>query len=141
MRQLLQNVIGNSLKYRRHGVEPLVNVSAKLPADNAPARDGQPRLCQITVTDNGIGFDAEYAERIFGIFQRLHGRTEYEGTGVGLAICRKIAERHGGSIEAEGRVDEGATFVITLPVTHAPILSRHIEIEQDQPGQELFSEV
>ena len=73
-------------------------------------------LCQISVEDNGIGFDEKYRERIFGIFQRLHGRNSYEGAGIGLSICRKIVERHGGTIEAIGTPEKGATFDITLPI-------------------------
>ena len=68
------------------------------------------------MADNGIGFDIKYLDRIFEVFQRLHGREEYEGTGVGLAICRKIAERHGGTITAESAKGQGATFIVTLPV-------------------------
>jgi light-regulated signal transduction histidine kinase (bacteriophytochrome) len=74
--------------------------------------------CQLAVADNGIGFDEKYLDRIFTVFQRLHGRDKYEGNGVGLAVCRRIAERHGGSITAESAPDRGATFVVTLPVRH-----------------------
>jgi light-regulated signal transduction histidine kinase (bacteriophytochrome) len=83
------------------------------------------------VEDNGIGFDEKYLDRIFQVFQRLHGRSEYEGTGVGLAICRKIAERHGGSIAAHGRPGEGAAFVVTLPARHP----RDAEATDEQPGE------
>ncbi len=107
IRQLFQNLIGNGLKYRRQGVPPLVRISATRSSDSG--------AYSIEVTDNGIGFDQAYAERIFGIFQRLHGRTAYEGTGVGLAICRKICERHGGSIAARGSPGSGATFTVVLP--------------------------
>ncbi len=110
MRQLMQNLIGNALKYHRPEVPPVVNVFSK------PVVSQSRELCQILVEDNGIGFEEIYADRIFTIFQRLHGRTEYEGTGVGLAVCRKIAERHGGSITARSTPGEGSSFMVTLPV-------------------------
>jgi PAS domain S-box-containing protein len=110
MRQLLQNLIGNSLKYRRPGTKPSIKVYG-LTSEGGPGP-----VCRIHVEDNGIGFDEKYLDRVFTVFQRLHGRTEYEGTGIGLAVCRKIAERHGGSITARSAPGEGATFVVTLPV-------------------------
>ena len=73
-------------------------------------------MCRITIADNGIGFDEKYLDRIFTIFQRLHGRGEYEGTGVGLAVCRRIVERHGGTLTAHSAPGQGATFLVTLPV-------------------------
>jgi light-regulated signal transduction histidine kinase (bacteriophytochrome) len=112
MRQLLQNLIGNALKFRKPDEAPVVHVDASIVNGRAPA-------CVLTVQDNGIGFDMKHAERIFAVFQRLHGRDEYEGTGVGLAICRRIAERHGGAIEASSAPGRGATFVVTLPVAQA----------------------
>ncbi len=118
MRQLFQNLLVNAVKFHRPGVPPVVEVEGELirePAEDSEALETSP-LCRITVRDNGIGFDEKYREQIFDVFQRLHGRDKYEGTGVGLAICRKIAERHGGSITAHGREGEGATFVVTLPV-------------------------
>jgi len=124
MRQLLQNLIGNALKFRRPGVAPVVTIAAAVPeggARGAPAAGGP--LVELRVADNGIGFDEKYLDRIFTPFQRLHGRGEYEGTGMGLAICRKIAERHGGSITARSAVNEGTTFVVTLPVHHPNIES------------------
>ena len=86
-------------------------------AADAPGPDGGPPrpAVRLTVADDGIGFDEKYLDRIFQVFQRLHGRTEYEGTGVGLAICRKIVERHGGDITAQSAPGQGATFVVTLP--------------------------
>jgi PAS domain S-box-containing protein len=123
MRQLLQNLIGNSLKYRQPDVSPVIKVHARLINDRRTQRRaaGQPsgRLCQILVEDNGIGFDEKYLDRIFTVFQRLHSRRDYEGTGVGLAVCRKIAERHGGTITAHSKPGEGAAFVVTLPEIQA----------------------
>jgi signal transduction histidine kinase len=115
MRQLFQNLIGNALKFSRPGVPPHVRVSASLPGDGTAV---------IRVADNGIGFDVKYLDRIFVPFERLHGRMEYEGTGMGLAICRKIAERHKGAITAESEPGEGTTFVVTLPLRHAEDESR-----------------
>jgi light-regulated signal transduction histidine kinase (bacteriophytochrome) len=81
-----------------------------------PESTGGGQLCQITVQDNGIGFDEKYLDRIFGVFQRLHERASYEGSGIGLAICRKIVERHRGRLTATSKLGEGATFIVTLPV-------------------------
>jgi PAS domain S-box-containing protein len=118
MRQLLQNLLSNALKFRRPGVPPVVRISGRLHGPEGPdpvGIDAASGLCQVTVADNGIGFKPDYAIRIFGIFQRLHGRGDYPGTGIGLATCRKILERHGGTIAASGRPGAGATFVFTLP--------------------------
>jgi PAS domain S-box-containing protein len=119
IRQLLQNLIGNALKFHRPGVPPVVQVQAQLLDGRERHRANGvscTRWCEITIQDNGIGFDEKYLDRIFQVFQRLHGRSEYEGTGVGLAICRKIAERHGGEITATSIPGQGATFIVTLPV-------------------------
>lgn len=107
MRQLFENLIGNALKFRGDGL-PVITVSS------TPEGSGGHR---ILVEDNGIGFDEKYLDRIFAPFQRLHGRSAYAGTGMGLAICRKVVERHGGSITASSRPGGGATFVVTLPET------------------------
>lgn len=112
MRQLFQNVISNAIKYHKEGVPPEVRVSARVSGD-----DGQ-AVCELQFQDNGIGFEMRYADRIFSIFQRLHGNQEFEGTGIGLATCRKIVERHSGAIEVESVVGEGSTFIIKLPVNH-----------------------
>ena len=105
MRQLLQNLVGNGLKFHKPDVPPRVEVSGNVNGN-----------AQIVVSDNGIGFDEKYADRIFTMFERLHGRTAYEGTGIGLAICRKIAQRHGGDVRAYSSPGEGARFVVTMPV-------------------------
>ena len=115
MRQLLQNLIGNALKFRRPEEPPVVKVEAQIiSAPDTPAR----KLCQLTISDNGIGFDEKYLDRIFNVFQRLHTRNEYEGTGMGLAIVRKIALHHGGDITAKSKPGQGASFILTLPVVH-----------------------
>ncbi|SMB94917.1 sensor histidine kinase [Deinococcus hopiensis] len=108
LRQLLQNLVGNALKYHREGVAPRVQVT---PVASAPG------TVRLLVRDNGIGFAPEHAERIFQPFQRLHGRGQYEGTGIGLAICRRIVERHGGTLTATGVEGKGSTFELTLPLT------------------------
>jgi PAS domain S-box-containing protein len=130
MRQLFQNLIGNGLKFSKPNTPPLI----KIRSQTNHARDNEFKqivfdaemladseipagYCRIYVEDNGIGFDEKYLDRIFTVFQRLHGRTEYEGSGVGLAVCRKIVERHNGHLTAAGKPENGATFIITLPLT------------------------
>ena len=115
MRQLLQNLLGNALKYRRKDVPPVVRLSSACSGG---------RNCTITVADNGIGFNDRYAEKIFKMFERLHARTQYAGSGIGLAICRKIVERHSGTIAATSTAGQGATFTVTLPITQ--VNSGHI---------------
>jgi PAS domain S-box-containing protein len=110
MRRLLQNLLGNALKFRRKDVPVVVDLGASSSGDGT---------CTITVSDNGIGFKTEHAEKIFRLFERLHARAQYDGSGMGLAICRKIVERHGGSIAATSTTGQGATFIVTLPVTQA----------------------
>ncbi len=121
MRQLLQNLIGNALKFRRPDVPPTVKVNAEMvtmPKPGAAPTDEPILCCRLTVADNGIGFDEKYLDRIFNVFQRLHGRNEYEGTGMGLAIARKLVLYHGGDITARSKPGEGACFIVTLPATH-----------------------
>jgi signal transduction histidine kinase len=110
LRQLFVNLLGNGLKFHREGVPPVVRVDAR-------ARDGE---WEITVADNGIGVDAEYAEKVFVIFQRLHARDRYPGTGIGLALAKKIAEFHGGRIRIAPSEGPGATIVLTLPASGRP---------------------
>jgi PAS domain S-box-containing protein len=113
MRQLLQNLLSNALKFRREGVPPSISVRGMLEAKT--------QRCVLEVEDNGIGFEEKYAERIFNVFQRLHGRGQYEGTGIGLAICRKIVERHGGTITARSTPGVGTVFRVSLPLNqHTP---------------------
>ena len=112
MRQLLQNLIGNALKFRKPGEPPVVKLDAR-----SMGRGGY----EIEVTDNGIGFEQKYVDRIFKLFQRLHERGVYEGSGMGLAICRKIVERHGGTITARSAPGAGTTFLIDLPAQQPAI--------------------
>jgi len=122
IRQLLQNLIGNGLKFHRPGTSPRVQVSATLePAPKELQQSGRidaacTDVCRLTIADNGIGFEESHVDRIFSPFKRLHGRDEYEGTGMGLAICRRIVERHGGEITADSTPGEGTTFTVLLPV-------------------------
>ena len=124
MRQLLQNLIANALKFHRPGTPPIVTVKARVfteEEESAGVATQARETCELTISDNGIGFDEKYLDRIFNIFQRLHGKSEYEGTGIGLATCRKIVERHVGSVTASSIAGEGATFTVTLPVKQAAI--------------------
>ncbi len=108
MRQLFQNLIGNALKFHKPDERPIVRVRSVSITDSG---------CQIIVEDNGIGFDEQYLERIFAPFQRLHDRnSRYEGSGMGLAICKRIVERHGGTLAARSEPGKGSTFIVTLPV-------------------------
>ncbi len=119
MRRLLQNLIGNALKFHREDEPPMVRVYAEmLDAEDDPVFEdaGSEGACRIFVADNGIGFDMAYVKQVFAPFQRLHGRVEYEGTGMGLAICRKIVARHGGDITAQSEPGQGTTFIINLPL-------------------------
>jgi chemotaxis family two-component system sensor kinase Cph1 len=116
MRQLFQNLIGNAFKFR--GKEaPLVRIRAERSDGTESAGGGAGAApWSIFVEDNGLGFNEEHLDRIFSLFQRLHGRSEFEGSGMGLAICRRIVARHGGSITAKSKPGEGSTFIVTLPV-------------------------
>ncbi len=110
MRQMFQNLISNSLKFHRKASNPRVKISG---------RKGKSGFAEITVEDNGIGFEAKFIDRIFLPFQRLFSHSDYEGSGMGLAICQKIVQRHGGKISAEGYPERGAKFVISLPLADA----------------------
>lgn len=107
LRQLFQNLISNALKFVKEGQTPRVRISAREPHGN---------LVDISVEDNGIGFDEKYMDRIFMPFQRLHGQEAYEGIGMGLTICHRIIQRHGGQLSAKSSLGKGSTFIITLPV-------------------------
>jgi PAS domain S-box-containing protein len=112
LRQLLLNLIGNGLKFQREGTPPVVRVAGEA------VTAGDKQMVRITVADNGTGFDEAHAERLFQPFVRLHRRAQFEGSGIGLAICRKIVERHGGWIEARSTPGEGSVFTVVLPAAH-----------------------
>jgi signal transduction histidine kinase len=123
MRQLIQNLVSNALKFTRPGVTPEVEIDGK-------AESGWVTL---TVRDNGIGFDPQYSRRIFRVFERLHGRGSYAGTGIGLALCRKIAERHGGTVVAESVPDQGSTFTVTMQAQRTEAVSDAPSVDEPEP--------
>ncbi len=120
MRQVFQNLIGNALKFSGSEEKPLIEVTSEIILEKSFESPTSPegKFCRITVKDNGIGFDEIYLDRIFIIFQSLNDRQTYEGTGIGLAIAKKIIEKHNGLITAKSKPDEGASFIIVLPLTN-----------------------
>lgn len=120
IRQVFQNLISNSLKFSRPGVPAAITIRSERVVtrefQSPLADDGQ--YCRITISDNGIGFEKKFKDNIFALFHRLHSKDRYEGTGIGLAIVKKIVEKHNGIITADGTLGEGATFTIILPVSH-----------------------
>jgi PAS domain S-box-containing protein len=146
MRQLFQNLIGNALKFSRPDISPIIKIWSEVSDQDANnikntdytdseelTADIPQNHCRIFVEDNGIGFDEKYLDRIFTVFQRLHGRAEYEGSGVGLAVCRKIVERHNGHLTAKSEPNCGATFIITLPLTQLKPLIQQVRGENNEP--------
>lgn len=128
LEQLFLNLISNALKFQTEGVTPVVNVSANDASDDdirGIIVSEEYEWTKITVSDNGIGFEQSFAEKIFAPFQRLHGRSEYKGTGIGLAVCRRIVERHNGVITATSVPGEGATFTIVMPKDSEPFGSNN----------------
>jgi light-regulated signal transduction histidine kinase (bacteriophytochrome) len=105
VRQVLQNLLGNAMKFSRNALRPEIRLAS------AVLEDGRVEYC---LRDNGCGFDMGYAARLFGTFQRLHSATQFEGNGIGLSTVKRIVERHGGAVRAEGRVGQGAAFFFTL---------------------------
>jgi light-regulated signal transduction histidine kinase (bacteriophytochrome) len=119
IRQLFQNLISNSLKFCKDGCTPEIHIKTEaIKGSNIPDIDSklfENTFYQIYIRDNGIGFDDKYAEEIFVVFKRLHSYHEFEGTGIGLSICKKIVEKHKGYISVQSKQNEGSTFIITLP--------------------------
>ena len=125
MRLLYFNLINNSLKYSKKDVAPLIRIYSEPATVNEKLNgvETKKKYCRIFVSDNGIGFEQEFSEQIFDMFRRLHNHTEYEGTGIGLTLCKKIVEVHNGFISAKSALGEGATFIVSLPM-----------IEQEKPS-------
>jgi len=122
LRQVFQNLLSNALKFTAADQRPEISIRSLLIQENTfeSSEDEKGLFCKIIFTDNGIGFDSQYSERIFLIFQRLHNDFEFEGTGIGLAIAKKIVSRHGGQIRAESALGKGTSFEIILPLKHTP---------------------
>jgi len=116
IKPLFQNLINNSLKYSQKNIQPVITITGKIEAEEDSSNKlTVKKYCRIQVIDNGVGFEQQYAEQIFTMFKRLHGNSEYAGTGIGLAICKKIVEEHQGYISAKASVNNGATFTISFP--------------------------
>ncbi|HEY4147871.1 MAG TPA: response regulator [Chitinophagaceae bacterium] len=122
MRPLFSNLVGNALKYSKKDVEPVIKIYSEIStAGNEHGQTaGQNKYCRIYVEDNGIGFDQKYAEQIFDMFTRLHLSGEFEGTGIGLALCKRIADLHNGFISARSKLSNGSTFIVSLPFAQQP---------------------
>lgn len=121
IRQLFQNLLSNAIKFTKDGVSPVVEIKSEILRGSLlalPELEQNKDYCRITVNDNGIGFDQQYADKIFELFQRLHTRNEYQGTGIGLAVCKKIVDKHNGIINVSSKQNHGTKFVIILPVQH-----------------------
>jgi signal transduction histidine kinase len=119
IRQLLQNLLGNALKFHRPGVPPVIHISGTIIQDRRHTGSGKSGLlCQIKIDDQGIGIPSEQLDKIFGMFKRLHRKDEYEGTGIGLAVCKRIVDQCGGAISVRSRLGEGSTFIVTIPTQH-----------------------
>jgi len=116
--QLWQNLISNSLKYRQLGIPPKIQIGYECIIQDL--QTSSTATHQLTFSDNGIGFDPAFGQRVIQLFQRLHGHAQYNGTGIGLAICHRIMQNHKGSITAEGMPNQGATFTLHWPVREGP---------------------
>jgi signal transduction histidine kinase len=132
MQQLLYNLIGNGIKFRKKDTAPVIRITAKKmrkPEDAVfPGQQTDGNYCEISISDNGIGFDEKYVEDIFVVFKRLHSYHEFEGTGVGLSICKKIIEKHKGFITARSNPEEGSTFVFGLPEKQSQVIDLHSSV-------------
>jgi light-regulated signal transduction histidine kinase (bacteriophytochrome) len=127
LRSLFLNLIENAIKYSRRDIPPVISIKYISKHERGRSADGHAgKFCRVTVTDNGIGFEQKYAEHIFSMFRRLHSLNEFEGTGIGLAICKKIVEKHNGYISAYSDVNKGSTFIISLPMKNKELVDSQI---------------
>jgi light-regulated signal transduction histidine kinase (bacteriophytochrome) len=129
MRQLFQNLISNAIKFRKPGSTPFVSIYTE-GGENGLSENYSSTCYRVVIEDNGIGFDPKYAEDIFVVFKRLHSYHEYEGTGVGLSICKKIVDRHNGKIFAKSKINEGSKFIIEFPAVNNPLNIEDIQFDQ-----------
>ncbi len=136
IKPLFYNLISNSLKYSKKNSDPVIKIRVETSPDtlNIPGEKSENKYCRIFVEDNGIGFDQKYSEQIFGMFKRLHSKSEFEGTGIGLALCKKIVQEHNGYISAKSSPDEGATFIISLPFVqpNLEVINKEEVISKDE---------
>ena len=118
IRQVFQNIISNALKFSKHNTTPEIKIWSDCTHEKSATGTSHEKAdyCRIHISDNGIGFNEQYLDKIFTMFQRLHGRAEYEGTGIGLSIVKKIIEKHNGLVTASSKESEGTTFILVLPV-------------------------
>jgi signal transduction histidine kinase len=119
-RQMLINIVTNSLKFSKPGIAPYIRITSEVANGEDLAFEkltAESKYCHLTISDNGIGFEQKYSDKIFELFQRLHGKNEYPGTGIGLAIVKRIVENHNGFIRVNAGLNEGATFHIYIPLT------------------------
>jgi len=130
MRLLFINLIGNALKFSKKGIQPVVKISSDTNFQEEPNQTNGSgnSYSRIVIEDNGIGFEQKYAKQIFDMFRRLNGKSEFEGTGIGLALCKRIVEKHHGFLSAKSKVGEGATFIISLPVV---VNKKSVPVEQN----------
>ena len=142
MRQLFQNLLSNSLKFIKDGIIPEISITYEIKKGHEIEKMDESMLnekfCIFHVKDNGIGFKEEYINKIFTLFQRLHNHTVYHGTGIGLAICKKIVEKHNGYITAESKQNEGSLFTITLPVSQAVSRKQKQINDQNSNGEQVL---
>ncbi|WP_207515766.1 response regulator [Longitalea luteola] len=131
MRPLFENLLSNALKYSKKDEAPVINIRSEIITATASTKEPV-KYCRIYVQDNGIGFDQVYAEQIFDMFRRLHVHSEFEGTGIGLTLCKKIVEKHNGFISVQSKVNKGSTFIISLPV-HQPTVETNGDPREDDP--------